>query len=112
MSPEEAMKNPWVNIAVNWLLSSLTLFIIFWFGLKDASAKKADKDLETKFELKADKRYVEQQFITKSEGATKLFVKEAIMTHEEKEAVWMEPIKQDLKDIKNYLFYNKMPGEN
>lgn len=106
------MKNPWVNITVNWLLSSLTLFLLFWLTSRDTSAIRNDEDLKSKFESKLDKDFAEQQFLTIKEGATKSYVKEAIFIHEEKEAAWINPIKQDLKDIKNYLFYNKMPSEN
>ena len=41
--------------------------------------------------------------------ASKQELKEAIIRHEEKEMEMFKPMKQDISDIKNYLFYQKLP---
>ncbi len=113
MSPEEAMKNPYVNITVNWLLSSLTVFLIFWFGMRNDASAKRDIDLELTLESKVDLNYAESTYIKKIDAATKLYVKEAIVNHSKIEQVRYDNIekmftiimtdisttKEDIKDI-------------
>lgn len=92
MSAKQMIKDNWVNTVITWFLATFTSVIILSYTIK----REDNKDIQEELNKKADKEYV----------------KESIRLHEEKEKEIFEPIKKDLSDIKNFLFYNKRPNEN
>lgn len=102
MSAAKYMKDNGTNHAVNFVIMVILLFMASWINTGDAEDGDLNAQVDSNtisLETKASIDYVDDK------------AAEVIRLHEEKEAAIFEPIKQDLSDIKNYLFYNQLPKD-
>lgn len=78
--------------------------ITFLVTLSIYSIQKVDRRNDT-----IETKVTELEATKASKSEVKQDIKAAIITHEEKEAEIFGPMQQDLKEIKEFLFYNKRP---
>lgn len=95
----------------SWQLIIFTAFIssIIAAGVASAS-EKLGKDVVTTEEYTKDKIVIYGE-IKSAEIRSKDYSDKAINTHEEKEKLMFAPMYQDISDIKNFLFYDKLPED-
>lgn len=112
MSQKKRIDNPWIQMFGSWILSSLTILLVFWLGFRNDSSQRDKDKLESEIKSKINKDEAKAIFMSKQEGATKSYVKLFTETYKEQVIIIVEPMQQDIKDIKDYLFYKKMPKKN
>lgn len=80
MSAKKWAGENWANWIASSMITFIPLLLIYWFGLKDASAEKIVEELDKK--------------------ATKEYVNDRFSAHESKDEKVIEAISKDIEDLK------------